>query len=282
MERGAVYVAVGDRYRQEAADSAKSLKAQMPGLPVALFTDEEGDASALGPFDVVAEMDEVAGNRLDKIRHLDRAPFERALFLDTDTYVCAPLDDVFALLDRFDIALAHAARRTHEHYPPLPGVPDAFPEFNSGVIAFRNAPGAGAAFAAWADLYVRALGSAWYRRHRETRPFTLQDQHHLRKALYESDLRIATLPPEYNCRLMPGFVNGPVRVVHGRHSDLPAVARRLNSTSSRRLFVTSARSLYQVGARAEVLVPYFFALDRVKALRQRTRRLLRGAGAPAS
>ena len=280
MERGAVYVAVGATYRQEAAVSAASLRAHMRGLHVTLFTDGPPDAAVPEPFDAVVQIDDVRGNRLDKIVHVGRVPYDRVLFLDSDTYVCADLAEVFTLLDRFDIALAHAARRTHEWYPPLPGVPDSFPEFNSGVVAFRNTPEVNGAFATWARLYGEALDSEWYRRHRESRPFTLQDQHHLRKALYESDLRIATLPYEYNCRLTPSFVNGRVSVVHGRHRHLAAVADRLNSTSTRRLFAPSLRSLYHVGARSEVLVPYFFAVSQAKALRQRACRALGRLGTP--
>ena len=279
MKRGAVYVAVGATYRQEAAASAASLKAHMRGLHVTLFTDGPPDVAARGgPFDAVVQIDGVKGNRLDKIRHIGRVPYDRVLFLDSDTYVCADLGEVFTLLDRFDIALAHAARRTHEWYPPLPNVPDSFPEFNSGVVAFRNAPEVEGAFAAWARMYEEALNSEWYRRHRESRPFTLQDQHHLRKALYESDLRIATLPYEYNCRLMPSFVNGHVSVVHGRHRHLAAVADKLNSTPKRRLFAPSSRSLYHVGVRPETLVPYFFAVSQAKGLRRRARRALRELG----
>ena len=115
-----------------------------------------------------------------------RTRFERTLHLDADVLAVADLRDVFEVLDRFDIALAHdqwrnspAANATWRR--PLP---NAFPQFNGGVIAYRRTPEVLAFLAAWADA-LRASGLK-------------RDQPVLRELLWESDLRIATLPPEYN------------------------------------------------------------------------------------
>ena len=65
---------------------------------------------------------------------------------------------------------------------------------------------------------------------------SLPDQPSFRKALYESSLRLATLPPEYNCRLpFPGFLHDPVRILHGRTTDPESCA-----SSTRRPRTSSA------------------------------------------
>ena len=65
---------------------------------------------------------------------------------------------------------------------------------------------------------------------------TLNDQASLRKALYESTLRIATLTPEYNCRLpFPGYLQDKVMIIHGRTASFDNVTRRLNRTTLPRI-----------------------------------------------
>ena len=121
-----------------------------------------------------------------RIDAMARTRFERTLHLDADVLAVADLRDVFEVLDRFDIALAHDQWRNSpaanaQWRRPLP---NAFPQFNGGVIAYRRTPEVLAFLAAWADA-LRASGLK-------------RDQPVLRELLWESDLRIATLPPEYN------------------------------------------------------------------------------------
>jgi len=47
----------------------------------------------------------------DKILPLLDSPFNRTVFLDTDTQVCSEFFELFDLLDRFDLAVAHAPWR---------------------------------------------------------------------------------------------------------------------------------------------------------------------------
>jgi hypothetical protein len=203
----------------------------MPHLAVTLYTDRRVAA---------ADVDEVvvfAGDGyLSRIPVLEASPYERTLFLDSDTYVCGDLAGVFALLDEFDIALAHAPTRAMYE---VEGVPDSFPEFNAGVILYRRSDRVIAALRDWADRFARFQEQRdrgeirWLRP--EGKRIRMHDQGGLRAALYRSGLRIATLPPEYNCRFtQPGFVDGPVRILHGRGLDLAEVAAALNARTARR------------------------------------------------
>jgi hypothetical protein len=236
MDRGVIYVAFGQEYLSEVLVSAASVKRHMPDLPITLFCDRK---TACPDVDQVVrvEPDVSFPGCAAKIRYIAASPYEQTLFLDSDTYVCADLADLFALLDAFDLAAAHApTRATYE----VEGVPDSFPEFNTGVILSRQSSEVRNLFSDWADLYLRHLervdrGALRWLQPADRRWHRLNDQGAFREALYRSGLRVATLPPEYNCRFTaPGFVDGPVRILHGRGADLSRIAAEINAIRSRR------------------------------------------------
>ena len=85
-ERGVVYVATKDaRFVEEAALSAITMKQAAPGLPVWLYTDQaECPLNRLNVFDHVEIIetctdyeDVSAGAKIDRLRVLTNAPFER-------------------------------------------------------------------------------------------------------------------------------------------------------------------------------------------------------------
>jgi FkbM family methyltransferase len=221
--RGAVFVATGAPYRAEASSAIASLKLQMPDLPVTLYSDDEAIVAGAERQFLIADP---AHSFLDKIDPLRSTPYDRTLFLDTDVYVCAPLDDVFELLDRFEIAFCHAPRRfsringrPNELYP-LAAVPEAFVEPNSGVIAFRRTPALLHLLGRWRELYLEQLASP-------VKPGT--DQPALRQALYESGVAMHVLPPEYNFRTtFPQTAGMTVKILHGRTAQPEVTARMLN------------------------------------------------------
>jgi hypothetical protein len=236
MRRGAIYVAFGQEYVSEALVSAASLKRHMPDLPVTLFCG--GDVASPHLDHVVrAARDASLPGCAAKIPHIAASPYERTLFLDSDTYVCGDLAPLFALTEAFDLAAAHSPTRAIYE---VEGVPDSFPEFNTGVILFRRSPEVQAALSSWAELFSRHLerlgrGEIRWVRPADRRWHALNDQGAFREALYFSSVRVATLPPEYNCRFYaPGFVEGPVRILHGRGLDLSSVAASINSIVARR------------------------------------------------
>ena len=233
-DRGIVYVAIGSRYRREAALSARSVRAFLPDIPTLLLCDErpdDGDA-----WDEIVLMPERQSTpHLDKIAGMMRSPFRDTLFLDTDTYVLGPLTGIFDLLGRFDMAMA-LDRSYRDVFPPDTGVPDIFCEYNQGVVAFRQSARMRAMFQQsldWAADFQARTGTA------------PTDQAAMRIALYRSDLRIATLPHEYNCRFHSyGALNGSVRILHGRipgtrqkPARLVTIARKLNGKTVPRVFV---------------------------------------------
>ena len=170
-----------------------------PGMPCAIWTER-----VPGPV------------MLSRMEAWRQSPFERTLALDADVWLAEPVPEVFDLLDRFDLAAAYAPWR--EGYPV--NVPDAFPEHNCGVVAFRK------------DVILLDFMNDWERRFRERYRDIEEikgfhnDQPAFREALYYSRVRVATLPAEYNWRGV-GYVWGKVKVLHVRRPP-QMVEREIN------------------------------------------------------
>jgi hypothetical protein len=196
MADGVLYIARGEAYVGAAVESARAVRAVSPELPIALATDGVAPAE----FDEAIALEEHDVKRA-KIVGMMASPFDRTLYLDVDTYAVSDVSEVFALLDVFDLAVAHAPFRV-----PFPddAVPDSFPEHNTGVVAFRGGENLDRLLRTW----LREYDSGGTR---------LKDQPSFRRALYSAtDVRLAVLPPEFNLRFwIGGFYNHPVRILHG-------------------------------------------------------------------
>jgi hypothetical protein len=197
---GIVYVAYGDRFVAEAIQSALSVRRHNPGLPICLISDTRKTFNEFD-FQVRAERhNPVIRGKLEMFN----SPFDLSLFLDTDTIVCAPLDEIFELLKKFEIVFQQTS--TGYHYK-LEGVPNAFPEPNTGVIGFVKSDRIVSFSESWRsyfDRYVDVMEREW-------------DQRSFRHAIYESGLRFSVLPTEYNfMTYFPQYAMTELKIVHGR------------------------------------------------------------------
>jgi hypothetical protein len=214
---GFLYYAVGERWLREAVRSATSLRRVMPDAAVALVTDGSVPDCL---FDIVTPPPAGLPVKALKMWSMRHSPFSRTVFLDTDTYVCDAVPELFALLERFPIAAAITPYWTvglsSAGSPATQdGIPVSFPKLNSGVMAFRRDAETDRFFADWGDRHA----AAGYR----------QDQAPLRQALYYGDIRYAVLPAAYNYRLpYPAGVAGAVKIMHGHVRDLDGLAGRIN------------------------------------------------------
>lgn len=230
---GVIYIATGAKYIQEACVSATSLKANSPQLSVTIFADTYVQCPN---FTNRVFLDKPSFSFLDKVKNIYYSPYKYTLYLDSDTYICSDISELFMLLDKFDIAVAHAPGRiaSGSNYN-IKGIPDSFPEMNAGVILFKKSNKLKKFFNIWLNLYLEDI-----RLHKEvgdTR-HNVHDQPSFRCALYNSSLRIATLPPEYNCRFVfPCYVCRNVKILHGRHPNLLSIAEQINSTVKKRVFI---------------------------------------------
>lgn len=226
IKQGILYIATGQRFRGEAISSARRVQELMPETPLALASDLLLEGKL---FSYTIPIERPQGSFADKIAPLSQTPFQESLFLDTDTYLCEPVPEIFEILQHYDIALAHAPMRQTGSVD----VPATFPEFNSGVIAYRM------------NERTRSLLENWGRFYEEqvARTGQIDDQPALRRALWHSDAKIAVLPPEYNFRfVLPAFAGrGKVKILHGRHHNIPELEKLINRSGSPRVFLPRLR-----------------------------------------
>lgn len=178
---GVIFATTGKSYTKLAERAAKSVKEVCPGLAVDLFTDQHLDIPV---FDRIHQIGDPW--RRSKIDAMAASRFDKTLYLDADLIVIADIRDVFEVLDRFELAIAHDPIRNGERCQTFwrKQIPNAFPQFNSGVIALNRSPKVVAELHNW-SVTVRENDFE-------------RDQPVLRELLWDSDLRIATLPQEYN------------------------------------------------------------------------------------
>jgi hypothetical protein len=198
---GFLYIATGEDYIEEARISAQTVDKHHPDIPICLMTDQDVTDAI---FDKVIILDDPAYGFQDQIYNLDRTPFSRTIYLDTDIYADDSIEDVFDILDQFDMAVAY----NHDGKAwPVSDVPQSFPEFNTGVVAYRLSNEFLDFLSLWEEIYVS----------KREEDGTMRNQPTFRQAVYESDIRYATLRQEYNCAFWtPGFAVGKVKLFHGR------------------------------------------------------------------
>lgn len=181
--RGVVYVATGAAHAEAARRSAASVRATNPALGIALFTDQPVIGAG---FDVVHAIADP--HKRSKVDHLAATPFAETLYLDSDTRVRGDLDELFRLLERFELACALRGNAVTRHRKGRGArdIPDAFPEYNCGVLLYRGTERVRGFLEAWRRAYA-ALGK-------------VADQRSFRDTVWDSDLRIAVLTSRYNAR----------------------------------------------------------------------------------
>ncbi len=220
-EQGILFVGTGEKYRKEIELSVSSIRRVMPSCEIAIFSDEDPKISGVHFF----EVSEPSFSFLDKVKFLRETPFERTLFLDTDTFVLKPLEELFGLLQSFDLMAAHESAREHDFIEPIPS---AFPELNSGVIVFRRSQEVGGFLDDFLTTYEPLVEKV------------AGDQTAFRLCLYRSQLKVWILPSEFNCQIrQAGFLGAEVKILHGRNLNLRNVGERINRYDGKRVHLPS-------------------------------------------
>jgi tetratricopeptide (TPR) repeat protein len=219
---GVLYIATGKQHIQEAVYSVSSLKKHMPHVHATIFLNETINDQSFDEVVMMTELEVRQPQRyryVDKVFYMNQSPYKKTLFLDTDTYICSDCSELFAILERFDLAASHAPCRNGDSYN---GVPASFVQMNTGVILFKRNPLVKEFFLEWLRLYKKECEE-------KTTPLSW-DQSAFREALFKSKLKFCTLTPEYNYRfIFPTFAQSEVKILHGRHPNLPEIASQINS-----------------------------------------------------
>jgi len=186
-EKGVLYIAFKKSFVKECLFSAESLKKHNPNIPIALFTDQEISSPYIDIVKVIK-----AKHTRCKVDYIGDSPFEKTLYLDSDTIVVRDISDVFDVLDRFDVGVTHDYARKRENYcciDEYKEIPYSFSEVNGGFMAFNNSIASKEFLALWKEKFYkyRKQTSGW-------------DQVSLRISLWQSKVSMVHLPPEYNIR----------------------------------------------------------------------------------
>jgi hypothetical protein len=157
---------------------------------------------------------------------------KQAVYMDTDTYVCAPVSELFNIVDAgmaqpYAIAGVHApGRSTGVTVKPIPAI---FPEINIGVNPMNTAK----VIPMWEEVYN------WYAEHANV--YKNNDQSPLREFLWSHpwNYPLYIMPPEYNLRLFGGFIRGKVKIFHGRtgESTHEEIIKKINKTERMRIWL---------------------------------------------
>lgn len=216
MANAAIWLA-DEGHQNEVEQSMDSVRAVMPDL--ALVNQIVARHSPYWYVDWISAL----------IDSLD-LPYDRFVFFDSDVYALEPFDDIFTVLEHYDLTSTHAPARQTTDMPFA--MPDAFCEFNTGVLGYCNNPAIESFFLLWLETLIRHVSITGD-----------NDQAPLRIALWESPtVRAWVMPPEYNCRFgFGGFAAGKVKLLHGR-GQLKAIAGHINLNTQMR---TWERGFYQ-------------------------------------
>jgi len=223
MDCGVLYVVSGDKYVEEATASAKSVKRNVDNVGITIATDHTSVDRSI--FDQKIDLPNVYPHTGISTITPELIPYERTLFLDSDTYVTDDLHDLFKVLDNHDMAFTLSPGRSQ-----VSGLPDPCVEFNTGVIAYKKSSSTRKLLEKWKQIHEEMLEGDGKGRNQPS--FT--------KAIYSSDIDYMILPREYNCRVPRyGYLVHDVKILHGRTNEsLKKTSEYLNSTVERRVQYT--------------------------------------------
>lgn len=231
------WIASGGRFLDEAIQSAMTVRQEMADIPRFLFSVSTPPQPYIFTECHLLDIQRSGGWYLDSTRYmlsalrlLEKDGYRRVIYMDTDTYIIDPVYELFDLPLLFNFSGTRApGRKTTAHlnsYFPS----SLFPEYNMGV----NPMYVPSAISLWKEALVEYDKSATQ--------YGDNDQGPLRDALLwqlanDEGFRMFTMPQEYNCRfIMPMFLNGRVKILHGRNPDMAKIARDINEREGMRLW----------------------------------------------
>jgi hypothetical protein len=240
MNRGFIYVANQEKFKVEAILSAKSLR-KFTNLPISVIITENLVDASLEIFDkVIVNNDLKKYSYLSKILGMKQTPYEETIFLDSDTYICGYIDNLFDLLKYFDFSSTiESKRHTTSRVNLL--LKDILPEFNTGVIIYKNS-----------DIMKKIFGD-WFNKCLEWK--IPNDMPGFREAVLNNfdEVKYSIIPNEFNLHGLKTMtiIEGEVKIIHERlgydvtsltpYLQKPEImeklAKRLNRVTHKRLYL---------------------------------------------
>jgi hypothetical protein len=137
-DKGVIYFVSGSQYHlDECLHSLRSLRRYHPHMPVTLFTTLPLSSAQKKLFNKVIHMVNTGSPFKLKVKAISSSPYERTLYLDSDTEIKSSLIEIWEFLETFDMAVARENELQWDS-PNLEFVDYRSPFFNTGVIAFKK------------------------------------------------------------------------------------------------------------------------------------------------
>ncbi|NEP26396.1 FkbM family methyltransferase [Moorena sp. SIO3I6] len=132
---GVIFLAIGEKFKQEFLNAYKFFNKSNPTIPISLFTD-----CAMGELDgcTVYPLNENKNPHKLKVDILKNSPYQKTLFLDTDTLVVADISEIFSLLDDCDLCIAREPNVDYSKHPYKFIGYKSHKYINTGVFAFKK------------------------------------------------------------------------------------------------------------------------------------------------
>jgi hypothetical protein len=239
MKNVFLFCATGQHYQDLVSKAIFSIKFIQEDSYICVYTDKEMKNNLIDELNI---LDSPQYNCMDKITVLKHCKHNKCVFLDCDTLIVDQINDIWSILDKFDMAVAQASWRISLNKAKdseyiLPNVPEAFPEFNTGVIAFNNTNNWKAFLNDWESIFIKQLNDI-------VKP--LHDQPAFRLALWQnSNLLFFTLPPEYNFRCdFPSYAGYNVKILHALSGEnLEYCYNEINKVKGARVFIPNRKKI---------------------------------------
>jgi hypothetical protein len=230
QSRGIHYIALGEKYKKEAIQSASRVS-ELVEYPLSIVTDSQSEriSELFDDINIIEDSRMYKKNRYGgKVKPIffAESPYQQTLYLDTDTYVVTrnAISEIFEVLNEYELAAAFDTHRNIDYQytnqtTPEEKSPESFPWLNTGVVAYRNNSNTHMLFNKWEKIFDRQsqiIGG-------------VNDQSSFTEALFSSNINHTVLPVEYNHRTpFLQDLRGEVKILHGHHNNLSEVAEYIN------------------------------------------------------
>lgn len=220
---------------------------ELSSLPVCIVCDrnyEELESIIDNTVYVIIKEEIHRSKFVSKIVGMMNTPFEQTFYMDTDTYICLNIDEIFNALNLYDIAMTIEPSINTSQFKLDDTFSYIIPEYNTGVVLYKNNENTQTLFDLWKhNIQNKTLSEDYF------------DMPQLRKTLlnFKSDLAVGVLCENYNLHGLRTFlvIHGPVFIIHERmgtywnswsdrmlnNVKMKKIAEKINSNRSKRLFI---------------------------------------------
>lgn len=245
--QGVLYIAFGKKYHHETRRSITSLRKVSPDVPIAVITDQEWQENPVPDLFIIRDNEE---SFMSKPVYMSESPFDKTLFLDTDTVIAKDITPIFGLLDWYDVGVRFDGPQLNE-----PNGLHFHTQCNSGVILLGKSQIVVEMFEIWLDEYNVAkstmTGSSDIADSRG-----LGDQRYLSIAIAKSKVRPVHLASYLNFALFETIITySPPVIYHGRLDEMEMLDAEISgkwdtaNDWQARLWLSNIRGLLPRGIR---------------------------------